>query len=74
MRRFNPEKVNERARDIAENGLVLDYGGYYRVKSQSGRGWYEVWDPPGICTCPAYANGIRPCKHILAVRLKGVKR
>ncbi|WP_373277642.1 SWIM zinc finger family protein [Thermus caldilimi] len=65
-----PNRVVERAKLLAKNGVILDFGaGYYRVRSQSGRGWYEVKDPPGICTCPAFTHGrTRPCKHILAVR------
>ena len=41
----------------------------YRVKSQSGNGFYQVTrqDSDWLCQCPDYANRQVACKHIYAV-------
>ena len=63
----------ERGKTIAETkGQIWRYSdGVYRVKSQSGNGFYRVEknDMGWKCTCPDHMNRGVECKHIIAVKL-----
>ena len=63
----------ERGKAITEKkGQIWRYSnGLYRVKSQSGNGFYQVkkTDLGWKCTCPDHMNRGVECKHIIAVKL-----
>jgi hypothetical protein len=61
----------ERGKAIAENGNVKKVNDHsFKVKSQSGRGVYEVKATPNgmTCTCPDFVYRGGKCKHIQATR------
>src|SRR5208337_2051523 len=62
----------ERGKAIVEkNGQIQKVdNNSFKVKSQSGKGFYEVKaTPEGMtCTCPDFLKRGVPCKHILATR------
>ncbi len=66
----NPRE--ERGKAIARQGnqikKVSDYA--FKVKSQSGRGFYEVkTTKEGMtCTCPDFVYRGKPCKHVAATK------
>jgi len=72
-RRAYQEVLAEAARERAK-GLAVDAlgDGRFRVASSRGTGWYDVTLKPEACTCPAFARGLRPCKHLIAATLKEV--
>lgn len=58
-----------------DTALTAEAGGVdtFRVKSQSGGGYYRVTIRPKACECPAWMNQDAPrraCKHIEAARLQ----
>jgi hypothetical protein len=60
-----------RGKEIAENGNVKKVTDHsFKVKSQSGKGAYEVKaTPTGMtCTCPDFVYRGGNCKHISATR------
>jgi transposase-like protein/predicted RNA-binding Zn-ribbon protein involved in translation (DUF1610 family) len=63
----------ERGKAITKKkGQIWRYSsGMYRVKSQSGNGFYQVKksDLGWKCTCPDHMNRGVECKHIIAVKL-----
>jgi transposase-like protein/predicted RNA-binding Zn-ribbon protein involved in translation (DUF1610 family) len=63
----------ERGKAITEKkGQISRYSNnLYRVKSQSGNGFYQVrkTDLGWKCTCPDHINRGVECKHIIAVKL-----
>ncbi len=62
----------ERGKEIAnKEGQIEKVGNYaFKVKSQSGHGFYEVkmTDKGMTCTCPDFQKRGLPCKHISASR------
>ena len=68
----------ERGKAITERkGQIWRHGnGLYRVKSQSGNGFYQVRknDLGWKCTCPDHMNRGVECKHIIAVKLSSAIR
>jgi len=61
----------ERGKAIAENGNVKKTDDHsFKVKSQSGKGIYEVKATPNgmTCTCPDFVYRGGKCKHIQATR------
>jgi len=44
-------------------GLEMVELGHYIAH---GRQDYQVWTQLGICSCPAFTYGTRPCKHLRA--------
>jgi len=61
----------ERGKAIAENGNVKKVNDHsFKVKSQSGKGVYEVKATPNgmTCTCPDFVYRGGKCKHIQATR------
>ncbi|MGV8127638.1 MAG: transposase [Methanothrix sp.] len=61
----------ERGKEIAENGNVKKVNDHsFKVKSQSGKGAYEVKATPNgmTCTCPDFVYRGGKCKHIAATR------
>lgn len=62
----------ERGKEIAEKvGQIQKVDdNSYKVKSQSGKGFYEVKATKDgmTCSCPDFAKRGLPCKHILATR------
>jgi transposase len=60
-----------RGKAIAENGNVKKVTDHsFKVKSQSGKGAYEVKATPNgmTCTCPDFVYRSGKCKHIAATR------
>lgn len=66
----NPREVRGKA--IADMGDQISKvnENSFKVKSQSGKGFYEVkhTDLGMTCTCPDYVNRGNVCKHIMATR------
>jgi len=65
------DMIEERGKAIADSGnakKVTDHS--FKVKSQSGRGAYEVKATPSgmTCTCPDFVYRGGKCKHIQATR------
>lgn len=62
----------ERGKEIAEKSGQIQKvdDNSYKVKSQSGKGFYEVKATKDgmTCTCPDFVKRGLPCKHILATR------
>jgi len=61
----------ERGKVIAENGNVKKVNDHsFKVKSQAGKGAYEVKATPNgmTCTCPDFVYRGGKCKHIQATR------
>lgn len=62
----------ERGKEIAENGNQIKKvnDNSFKVKSQSGKGAYEVKATPNgmTCTCPDFVYRGGKCKHIQATR------
>jgi len=61
----------ERGKVIAENGNVKKVNDHsFKVKSQAGKGAYEVKATPNgmTCTCPDFVYRGGKCKHIVATR------
>jgi len=42
----------------------------YLVESERGEAHYRVDLRENACTCPAFTYGDRPCKHLLAARIR----
>ncbi len=66
----NPREIRGKA--IAENeGSVKRIDEYsYRVRSQSGNGWYDLYSVEGgwYCSCPDQVFRDTKCKHVYAVQ------
>jgi transposase len=66
-----PNSREVRGKAIAQNGNVKKVNEHsYKVKSQSGKGIYEVNATPNgmTCTCPDFVYRGGKCKHIQATR------
>jgi len=66
-----PNSRDIRGKAIAENGNVKKVADHsFKVKSQSGKGAYEVKATPNgmTCTCPDFVYRGGKCKHIQATR------
>lgn len=67
-----PNSREIKGKEIAEKGnqvkKVTDHS--FKVKSQSGKGAYEVKAMPNVmtCTCPDFVYRGGECKHIQATR------
>jgi transposase len=63
----------ERAKKILQqkNPIKRVANDFYLVKSDTGRGWYQVmWCGDGwYCECPDFKKNHRPCKHVWALKL-----
>jgi len=67
----SPNSREVRGKAIAENGNVKKLNdSSFKVKSQSGKGVYEVKATPSgmTCTCPDFVYRGGKCKHIQATR------
>jgi transposase len=66
-----PDSREVRGKAIAENGNVKKVNDHsFKIKSQSGKGVYEVKATPSgmTCTCPDFVYRGGKCKHIQATR------
>ena len=67
----SPDSREVKGKEIAENGNVKKVTDHsFKVKSQSGKGAYEVKATPNgmTCTCPDFVYRGGKCKHIQATR------
>jgi putative transposase len=68
----------EKGRAIATfgNGVERIDDHSYRVRSQSGNGWYEVasTETGYVCSCPDHRFRGLPCKHVFAVEFSKTLR
>ena len=68
---MTPNSREIRGKEIVENGNVKKINDHsFKVKSQSGKGAYEVKATPNgmTCTCPDFVYRGGKCKHIQATR------